>query len=110
MSQDYSNPVFDSGTDNTSLTEMPIPSGILENSKVYYWRVRYQDNHGVWSEWSVETHFTTLAEGEKTEEGDGWSVLIWVLTGVMAALTAFLVASIIRRKWLERRADRDLLE
>lgn len=110
MSRDYTNPVFDSGTDNTGLTEMRIPSGILENSKVYYWRVRYQDNHGAWSEWSVESHFTTIAGGEEAGEGDGWSVLIWVLTGVMAALTAFLVASIIRKKWLERRNDRDFFE
>jgi hypothetical protein len=110
VSQDYSNPVFDSGTDNTSLTAIRVPSGLLQNSKVYYWRVRYQDNHGAWSEWSVESHFTTLAEGEQTGEGDGSLVFIWVLVGVMAALVAFLTASIIRRKWLERRNDRDLLE
>jgi hypothetical protein len=110
VSQGYSNPIFDSGTDNTSLTTMRIPSGILENEKVYYWRVRYQDNHGAWSDWSLETHFTTIGGAGETGDGDGWSVLIWVLTGVMAALTAFLIASIVRRKWLERRNDRDLLE
>ncbi len=103
MSQDYTSPIFDSGADNTSLTAMRIPSGILENSKVYYWRVRYQDNHEAWSEWSVESHFTTFAAGEETGDGDGWSVLIWVLVGVMAALVAFFTASVIRRKWLERR-------
>jgi hypothetical protein len=110
VSRDYTNPIFDSGTDNTSLTAIRIPTGILENEKVYYWRVRYQDNHGDWSDWSVESHFTTIAGGEETGEGDGWSVLIWVLVGVMAALVAFFTASVIRRKWLERRNDRDLLE
>ena len=110
VSQDYTNPIFDSGTDNTSLTAIRIPSDILHNSKVYYWRVRYQDSHGAWSEWSVESDFITLAQGEETGEGDGSLVFIWVLVGVMAALVAFLMASVIRRKWLERRTDRDFLE
>ncbi|MCD6408459.1 hypothetical protein J7L87_05355, partial [bacterium] len=31
----------------------------------YYWRMRYQDGNGAWSDWSDETSFTT-----KEEKGD----------------------------------------
>ncbi|NQT47439.1 MAG: PQQ-like beta-propeller repeat protein, partial [Chloroflexi bacterium] len=56
---DYSSPVFDSGTDTSNLTSITIPSGTLDYSTTYYWRVSHQDNHGTWSEWSAETNFTT---------------------------------------------------
>ena len=59
-SGDYSHPVFDSSTDSYHLTAISIPSGTLDYSTTYYWRVRYQDNHGDWSDWSSQTSFTTL--------------------------------------------------
>ncbi|MFC1889303.1 fibronectin type III domain-containing protein [Thermodesulfobacteriota bacterium] len=31
----------------------------LQPDKTYYWRVRYRDEHLVWSDWSVEASFTT---------------------------------------------------
>jgi uncharacterized protein YgiM (DUF1202 family) len=58
---DYFSPIFDSGTDNVNLIQISIPSGTLGYSTTYYWRVRHQDNHGAWSEWSVETSFTTIS-------------------------------------------------
>jgi hypothetical protein len=54
---DYANPVFDSGTG----TEITLSSGILNRNTTYFWHVRYKDNHGDWSEWSVETSFTTAS-------------------------------------------------
>ncbi len=57
----YSSPVFDSGTDTSNLTQINIPSGNLGGSTTYYWRVRHQDNHGAWSNWSTETSFTTAS-------------------------------------------------
>ena len=56
---DYSPALFDSGTDNASLTEMVLFPGILEEQVVYYWQVRHRDNHEVWSAWSAETSFKT---------------------------------------------------
>ncbi len=58
----YETPTFDSGTDNENLTSIntPVP---LEANTTYYWRVRYQNGDGVWSEWSDETSFTTAAGG-----------------------------------------------
>jgi len=57
---DYQSPVFDSATDTANLTSISVPSGKLTNSTLYYWRVRYQDEHGAWSDWSVETSFVTV--------------------------------------------------
>jgi hypothetical protein len=57
---DYSSTVFDSGIDATNLIQTTVPSGTLSYSTTYYWRVRYQDNKGTWSEWLLETSFTVL--------------------------------------------------
>jgi len=40
-----------------------VPSGadLLETNKIYYWRGRYQDDKGYWSEWSDRTAFATQA-------------------------------------------------
>jgi hypothetical protein len=59
-SGDYSSPVLDSQTDSSNLLSILVPSGKLGYSTTYYWHVRYQDNHGNWSDWSAETSFTTL--------------------------------------------------
>jgi hypothetical protein len=56
---DYSDPVFDSGTDTANLTEFIVPSETLSHSTMYYWRVRHQDNHGGWSAWSAEASLAT---------------------------------------------------
>lgn len=57
----YSDPVYDSGSTTSQLTAIAIPSGELGSSTAYYWRVRYQEGNGTWSEWSAETSFTTAA-------------------------------------------------
>jgi plastocyanin len=51
--------VLDTGEDFTNKTSLPL-SG-LENNKTYGWRVRYRDDLGGWSSYSVETQFTTVA-------------------------------------------------
>ncbi|MFC1714461.1 right-handed parallel beta-helix repeat-containing protein [Candidatus Poribacteria bacterium] len=64
-SGDYSNPIFGvcvvyiPGI-NEDITQLTVPSGKLEFGKTYYWRVKYQDEHEAWSEWSAETSFTTF--------------------------------------------------
>jgi len=52
--------IYDSGTDTSNLTQLAIPSGTLNYDIIYRWRVRHMDNHNAWSEWSVETSFTTV--------------------------------------------------
>jgi hypothetical protein len=49
--------VFDSKRDTTNLTSITI-SSLLPKTK-YYWKVRYQDGNGAWSNWSNPTSFTT---------------------------------------------------
>jgi hypothetical protein len=77
----YSSPVFDSETDDQNLTSMKVEAGILEGRATYYWRVRYQDNHGDWSDWSEEVSFNAHVESGLT-----W---VWVV-----AASAVLVAAI----------------
>jgi hypothetical protein len=68
---DYSGPVFDSDTDGSNLTSITIPMGILDYDTTYYWHVRHQDNHSVWSNWSAETSFSTTAPLLGDATGDG---------------------------------------
>jgi hypothetical protein len=60
----YSNPVFDSGTDMAHLQAITIPDGVLDYLTTYYWRVRYRDEHGAWSSYSTEWSFTTINDDE----------------------------------------------
>lgn len=55
---DYSSPVFNCSTDRFDLTGIVVQSSVLTAGTTYYWKVRYQDNHGKWSEWSEETSMT----------------------------------------------------
>ncbi len=55
---DYSTPVWQT-TSPTELASCAVPSGTLNYSTTYYWHVRYQDQHGIWSAYSGETSFTT---------------------------------------------------
>lgn len=93
---DYSSPIFDSGTDNSNLTSITVPTGTLTYSDTYYWRVRHQDNHGDWSSWSMETAFTTEAipAGEEEEEEFPW---LWVGVGIGVAILLVVGIVLVRR-------------
>lgn len=56
---DYTTPLYDSG-ESTDLQAHIVPAGILEDGTLdYYFRVRYEGENIGWSEWSLETRFTT---------------------------------------------------
>jgi len=55
--------VYDSGIDTTHLTSIAVPSGYLDYNATYYWHVRYRDSYGKWSQYSIETSFTTAVSG-----------------------------------------------
>ena len=55
----FANPVWDSGADYPAKTEAPVPAAKLAYKSTYYWRVRYKDNLGTWSDWSSAWRFTT---------------------------------------------------
>jgi hypothetical protein len=51
---------FNSGEDTTNLTNRFVFPA-LDYSTAYTWKVKFKDNHGNWSEYSVATTFTTQA-------------------------------------------------
>ncbi len=56
----YDAPTLDTGEDDTNLTAFAVPAGVLKSSNTeYFWRVRHKGDTIGWSEWSVETKFTT---------------------------------------------------
>ena len=63
---DYSIKVHDQTTASPELTSVSLPSNILKFYTSYDWRVRYQGDNGVWSDWSNETWFETTYVGSTT--------------------------------------------
>ena len=55
----------------TSIT-YTVGSGVLSTSTTYYWRVRYKDSNGVYSDWSTATTFTTAASFGPTTIGEAY--------------------------------------
>jgi hypothetical protein len=56
--------VIKSGFNLTSLT---VPELVLEGEVTYYWRVRFYDESGGESEWSLSGFFTTMADTGDTD-------------------------------------------
>lgn len=55
----FSSPEYDSGEIVAVGVTHTVPASTLGTSTTYYWRARYRDETGVWSEWSAATTFTT---------------------------------------------------
>ena len=62
VSGSYTAPIFDSGETATCLTNILIPWGTLQPGTTYLWHVRHKDNKNGWSDYSVETSFTTFKD------------------------------------------------
>jgi transposase-like protein len=98
-SEDYPYLTFDGAESANSIT---VPSETLLLDTTYYWRVRYQDSHGAWSEWSEESSFTTETE-EQGDTTNRMAVTSWIyLAGVVAV--AILAAATVA--WRNARAAR----
>jgi hypothetical protein len=69
-------------TSDTALTSFTLPDGVLENGTTYYWRVRFQDSEGNWSDWSDTWSFTTSSAGG----GGGGGCQAGALPGLFALL------------------------
>ena len=49
--------VFDSGTDAVNLTSITLASTYFTGGTTYYWKVRFEDQHSYWSDYSTESSF-----------------------------------------------------
>lgn len=54
-------PVYDSGRQAGAMVSHGVPAGHLAAGLAYSWRVRYQNQRGVWSGWSAGAVFATPA-------------------------------------------------
>lgn len=59
--------VLDTHEDTSHKTSIPLEN--LSGSTLYGWQVRYKDDRGGWSDYSVETRFTTVASVGETGTG-----------------------------------------
>ena len=94
----YQDPIFNVLESDNDAT---VYAGILSADTTYYWRVRYQDNHGAWSEWSEESSFTTAAE-ETPKRENRMDTSSWIYLGIVAAI-ALLAAGAVA--WRNARAN-----
>jgi hypothetical protein len=97
-SDDYQAPIVDQ---LESLNSTTVSAGTLSLDTTYYWRVRYQDSHGTWSDWSEESSFTPEAE-EAASKTNKTNAASWLyLAGIAAAaLLAFAAVA-----WRNARAS-----
>jgi hypothetical protein len=58
---DFSSTVVSTGDVAGTSVSYTVTGGILVVSTTYYWRVRYKDANGTYSDWSTGTSFTTAA-------------------------------------------------
>lgn len=56
----FTSPLYSSG-DVTGSTSFTLPLGILSVGTQYFWRIRYKNSRGTYSDWSTPTSFTTSA-------------------------------------------------
>jgi PKD repeat protein len=93
-SNDYTNPMFQHYSTYISgwLPTIGVPSSVFEPYTTYFWHVRYQDEHGLYSGWSPERQFYTGIERAVVMVHGYTSPMPWdkVNPGIWAALALFL--------------------
>ena len=80
--------LLDTGTDLTDTTNYTVAPGLLDYVSAYTWQVRYQDNHGIWSSYSVPTAFST-APPSLAAAGQGGNIIVSWPTNAAGYLLQF---------------------
>lgn len=95
----FASPEWDSGESYSAGTQTTVPANKLSENTSYYWRVRYKDSQGTWSEWSSACSFTTIQNSSTppntpsgVSAGDGvYSDKILIFWNSVASATAYRV-------------------
>ena len=61
-SADFYHPFWSGANEPDVVDSLLVPQDVLLPGVTYFWRVRYQSNDGVWSDWSDPTSFTTSGD------------------------------------------------
>ena len=62
--EDFSSGIVLDDTSGSTLTSFTVPGGILEEGTSYFWRARFRDSLGIWSDWSATWSFATAPGAE----------------------------------------------
>lgn len=79
----FVSPAWDSGSQYFPVENVTVPAGALYIGITYYWRVRYQNDSGVWSDWSFVWTFSLASPPPAVNRFDtrqpitGWANNRW---------------------------------
>jgi len=90
---DFASTVVNTGDVAGTAVTYNVASGVLSVSTLYYWRVRYKDANGVYSEWSTATTFTTAASFGPTTIGEAYGGGYYAGKIVQGGSTYYLIVA-----------------
>jgi hypothetical protein len=90
---DFASTVVSTGDVAGTAVTYNVASGVLSVSTLYYWRVRYKDANGVYSEWSTATTFTTAASFGPTTIGEAYGGGYYAGKIVQGGSTYYLIVA-----------------
>ena len=90
---DFASTVVNTGDVAGTSVTYTVGSGVLSTSTTYYWRVRYKDSNGVYSDWSAGTSFTTAASFGPTTIGEAYGGGYYAGKIVQGGSTYYLIVA-----------------
>ena len=90
---DFATTVVNTGDVAGTAVTYNVASGVLSTSTTFYWRVRYKDANGVYSDWSTATTFTTAASFGPTTIGEAYGGGYYAGKIVQGGSTYYLIVA-----------------
>ena len=90
---DFATTVVNTGDVAGTSVAYTVGSGVLSTSTTYYWRVRYKDSNGVYSDWSTATTFTTAASFGPITIGEAYGGGYYAGKIVQGGTTYYLIVA-----------------